>query len=338
MSGEREPACYDVHGVMTVRTNTRIVPALPRCLRVKTANPTLDVVRTPHLDPPPEARVQARMGSPGTCDLGEGEVFYEVHLPLLSYLGFDETWRFCVKGLADEKTTFRTAVPFYRLKPIGSRVTELLSRCVYLFLNLHLWRRGYALFHASAVARGDEAFVFSGYIGSGKTSTSLALMEGVCDRYLADDATLVDGEGSAYCWPEAYKPHAEHPRFPLFRFLRRDPHRTGLPDYPIQRKARARALFFVEAGSDEAIEIDKDEALRRALLVNADEISRFWNSPAAQIVNQYAYFYPEFDLGHLWEEHATVTASFVDALDRCFVLRSDSPRFPAAVRAIEALA
>jgi len=325
----RAPESYDIHGVLRLRTDARIVPEIPRDFRVTSVTPDLEILQVEAMDRPPMEGVRASLGHPRTCDLGGGEVFYELPMPLLAYLGVSMGWRLRVRGLADRETRITTAMPLIRFKPVEARITELLSRISYMVLGLKLWSKGYALCHASAVARGDDAYLFFGYIGSGKTTVSLALLDSACDASLSDDSTLIDGGGRAYAWPEYHPAHSGGQGLPALRYVRRNQHATYTPKFPVRKSAKARAVLFLEEGPDAIMEIDREEATRRALLVNADEISRFWNSPAAQILNQYSYFYPELDLGRRLLDHASILGSFMDHVNSFYVVRSSSPTYDA---------
>jgi len=327
VSEVRDTTAYDLHGALTLRTNTRIVPEIPEYLRAETADPDLDLIRLDEMEVPKPDAIRSMIGQRSVCDLGGGEVFYQLPLPLLAYLGVSGNWAFRVRGLAETKTAIETALPYVRLKPVESRVTELLSKVVYLVLNLKLWRRGYALCHASSVARGESAFLFFGYIGSGKTTASLGLMDSVCDGYLSDDVTLVHRDGRVFCWPEYHPAHGEGISVPGLRYLRKRQHSMVVPEFPIRHTANARYLFFLESGGNRVREIDLDEAARRVLLINADELSRHWNSPGSQIVNQYAYFYPGLDLGQAFREFAGIVDSMVRRTERAFVVQSNSPKY-----------
>ena len=334
MSETRAPVSYNLHDVVRVRTNVRIVPEFPGYLRVDAVDPDLEVVRAEGLSRPDPETVRAGIGSPSTCDLGDGRVFYEFPMPLLHYLGVSENWKFYVEGLTKPQTKITTAFPSFNPKPVAARATELLSRITYFVLGMKLWEKGHALCHASALAKGDDAYLFFGYIGSGKTTVSRALMGSVCDSYLSDDTSLVDRQGNILCWPEAHAAHGEGGGMPLLRYVKRRSHVTFLPDFPIRRRARARGIYFLERGRDEIKEIDLDEAARRTTLINLDEMSRYWNSPASQIVNQYAYFYPELDLGRLSETYASIVAGFVGKAEKAYVLRTRGPTFESLKRLI----
>lgn len=318
---------FNIHDLLRVRTNVRLVPRLPNYFRVDSVDPNLELNSVNTLEPPDPGRVKSAVGYPRTCDLGEGEVYYECPIPFVHYFGVSTRWRFLVRGLADEHTRITTDFPFGRLRPIGIRLTDLLSRIAYAIMTIKLAHAGRALCHASAIARADEAYLFFAYGGTGKTTVTQFLMGTGCDGYLSDDYTVIDRHGRAYCWPEYYPPHSTEKGTPGLRYLLGRYRKTATPAFRIQKDARAKTIFFLEHGPDGVLPIDGEEAVRRILLLNMEEMSRFWNSPVAQILSQYAYFYPNLNMARLAEEYRSCIEAFVGSVASSYVLRSSSPTF-----------
>jgi hypothetical protein len=63
-------------------------------------------------------------------------------------------------------------------------------------------QRGLTFLHASSVAEGGRAFVLSGWGGTGKTNTLLALLEEGA-TYLGDDLSVIDREGHVHPFPRS---------------------------------------------------------------------------------------------------------------------------------------
>jgi len=335
MSGRQPMRTYDIHGALSVRTNVRLSPSIPSYLEAEVSDPGLVVEWMDRLETPSEDRVVSAIGHPPTRDLGDGDVFYEVPLPLLHYLGVRGSWPFLLRGLLRDRTEILTATPFFHPRPIESRVADLLSRVAYLVLSLKLLRKGIVLGHAAAVAREDDVFLFFGYVGSGKTTIVLDLLDSVCDGYLSDDYALMRRDGEVLAWPEYHPPHSEDAGMPGLRYMRGRYRETSQASFPIRKAGRVRAVYFLERGPEAIVPISRSEAARRAALVNIDELSRFWNSPGAQLVGQYAYFYPELDVGAFMAEYAACLTGFLGAAD-AFILRSPS-RYENARGALERL-
>ncbi len=322
-----DAASFNIHDALNVRTNVPIVPKLPEHFRVASVNPDLEVVSVPELTRPPEDSVRSTIGHPGTCDLGGGEVYYECPAPFLQYLSEKAAWRFLVRGLGDRETRITTAFPRFSVGPIGSRLRDLLSRIVYVAITMKLARKGVALCHASAVAKGDDACVIFGYGGTGKTTLTAALMRSVCDGYLSDDYSLVDKQGRVYCWPEYYPPHTEVSGSPGLRYVLGQYRSTREAPFPIRKRATVNTILFLERGPDGVEELDADGSARRLVLLNMEELWRLWNSPVSQILGQYSYFYPSLDLAEILREYTALTASFASRAPHAFVVRSRGASF-----------
>jgi len=330
-------AQFNIHDILRVRTNVRIAPRIPAWFRVDSVEPNFELVGVQGMERPDAGRIKAAIGYPRTCDLGDGEVFYEFHLPFLHYLGVSETWKLRVTGLTDDRTRITSTLPFFAFGPMRARLTDLLSRIAYTLLGIRLARAGYALCHASAVSKGDTAYLFFAYGGTGKTTLTRSLMNTHCDGYMSDDYALVDARGRAYCWPEYTAPHSSERGTAGLRYVLGHYRETSAAPYPVRKDAQVAAIFFLEHGADEVVEIAADEAARRAVLLNMEEVWRLWNSPAAQVVSQYAYFYPELDMGGLMDAYGSCVTSFVRHAPRAYVVRSNQAGFPGARDTIDRL-
>jgi dolichol-phosphate mannosyltransferase len=62
--------------------------------------------------------------------------------------------------------------------------------------------RGYALVHAACLAAGDSAFLVTARTDTGKTTTSLRLLDSNDYAFLSDDLTLVTPEGHVLTYPK----------------------------------------------------------------------------------------------------------------------------------------
>ena len=72
--------------------------------------------------------------------------------------------------------------------------------------------KGYALVHAACFADGDQAFMLTARTDTGKTTTTLKLLDHFPYSFLSDDLTIVcpDGRVLAYPKPLTISRHTVH--------------------------------------------------------------------------------------------------------------------------------
>lgn len=69
-------------------------------------------------------------------------------------------------------------------------------------LHLKLLQQDHILFHAGGVDFNGSGFLIPGLGSTGKTYTTLSLIDGEQYRYLSDDLTILGADGSAYSYPQ----------------------------------------------------------------------------------------------------------------------------------------
>jgi dolichol-phosphate mannosyltransferase len=162
------PYGYDIHGIVTVLSDARL--------------PELERFRVGALAGEPDLRV--RLGR--VAANGDG--------PAIRYregrLGFGLSIRL---GAPIEAT----ASPL-----VGRSPHVLYTNVVEPILRWTFAERGYALVHAACLAEGDKAFLVTARTDTGKTTTSLRLLDGEAYSFLSDDLTLVTPEGRALTYPK----------------------------------------------------------------------------------------------------------------------------------------
>lgn len=324
---------YNIHDLVRVRTNVDDFD-FPNYFLVKTARPNFEIRLVDRIDLPPVD--DARRVGFATFELGNGELLHECDVPLLYLAGSKHRWRTLVRGLDRDPTTIATAVPFFRAVPIRAKAVQMLSRMVRLVMTLKLLGRGFAPFHASSVANDGDALLFFGYGWTGK-STVVGEMVRAGLHFMSDDYSIVDGKGRVYCYPDWHDPHASRLEMPILKYLRVTTagfRRARDRISRVVKEADVHSISFLEKGPDEVVEIDRDEAARRISLINLEELSKLWNSPLSQIVSQYSYFYPNFNLGRLAERYKSIAMSLADRAEHCNVIRSQSPRFDVVKRLV----
>ena len=162
------PCSYDIHGIVTVMSDARL--------------PELERFRIGELIAEPDVRV--RLGKPA---LTGADVRYREGI---GRLGFAVSIR-----LGDQIEA--TAAPFLRWSP-----HVLYTNIVEPILRWRFAERGYALVHGACLAAGEDAFLVTAKTDTGKTTTSLRLLDQRSYSFLSDDLTLVSPEGRVLTYPK----------------------------------------------------------------------------------------------------------------------------------------
>lgn len=323
MNDEHDWISYDIHGLVRVRTNLPL-PAIPDYFRVESVTPDLEIRLVDSLPRPSGEPVQREVGHTA-YDLGGGAVLFETDTPIIALLGSKGKWRCLLEGMTEARTRIAMEVPFFRFPPVRYKVIQMVSRFLLFLLTLRMVERGYAMCHATGVAKDGRAVLFFGYSGTGKSTVAAKLMESGY-AFLADDYLLGAPDGTVYCYPDFHKPRPQRVKLPLVKYL-------GLmrpfprPALRVQERARVGPVFFLERGSDAVADLDRSEALRRIALLNLEEISKYWHTPMTGVLNHYAYFYPRFDFPSLTQEYYSLLDRFLSHVEHFVDFRSSSPAF-----------
>ena len=314
---------FNIHDVIRLRTNLWFAN-LPEYFRVDSVEPNLTFERVDRLTP-------STMGTPKRTigytayELENERLFFESPDPVMSALGMKAKWKVLMSGLLGDSTRIVTAVPYYAFKPVRLGARQMLSKLARAVFLIKLIRRGFAVCHATAMAAGNDADLFFGFSGSGKSTIAATLM----DRgysFLADDFAIVDPSGRIYCYPDWHEPYTERSGLSAGIRLVQSPSHS-VKGLRIRDRAVVRSIVLVERGPDEVVVLDEAEAIRRIMLLNMAEDSRLWNSPASLVLNHYSYFFPEFDLEAMITTHRESVHAFVKRAKRFVILRSSSPTF-----------
>ena len=166
---DSSPHGYDVHGIVTLESDVRL--------------PELERFRVGELIGEPDIRV--RVGDGRT---GGGDAIHYREGP--GRLGFAVT-----VAIGDQIEA--TASPLLRRSPhvLYTNVVEPILRWTFA-------ARGYALVHAACVAAGEHAFLVTARTDTGKTTTSLRMLEEHPYSFLSDDLTLVTPDGRVLTYPK----------------------------------------------------------------------------------------------------------------------------------------
>jgi glycosyltransferase involved in cell wall biosynthesis len=163
---EPRPYSYDIHGIVSVLSDARL--------------PELERFRIGTLSGRPDLRV--RLG--GLESNGATAIRYREALGFGVAISFGEPIE-------------ATASPL-----LGHSPHVLYTNIVEPILRWTFAERGYALVHAACLAAGDRAFLVTARTDTGKTTTSLRMLDREPYSFLSDDLTLLSPEGRVLTYPK----------------------------------------------------------------------------------------------------------------------------------------
>jgi dolichol-phosphate mannosyltransferase len=167
------PYSYDIHGIVSVLSDARL--------------PELERFRVGQLAADPDIRV--RVGRVSTNGDGPGA-------PPIRYREGPGRFGFGVEiqvGMPIEATASAL---------VGRSPHVLYTNVVEPILRWTFADRGYALVHAACLADGEQAFLVTARTDTGKTTTSLRLLDSEAYSFLSDDLTLVCPDGRVLPYPK----------------------------------------------------------------------------------------------------------------------------------------
>ena len=174
------PYSYDIHGIVSVMSDARL--------------PELERFRVGGLAGDPDIRVRlGRISANGNgpSPNGDGPV-----TPAIRYREGPGRLGFGVEIHLGEPIE-ATASPL-----VGRSPHVLYTNVVEPILRWTFAERGYALVHAACLADGEEAFLVTARTDTGKTTTSLRLLDSEPYSFLSDDLTLVAPDGRVLPYPK----------------------------------------------------------------------------------------------------------------------------------------
>ncbi|MEA2527892.1 MAG: hypothetical protein QOF01_586 [Thermomicrobiales bacterium] len=299
---------YDIHGLVTVQSETRL--------------PELEAFRVANLREAPTIRV--RHGKPFALNGAARRVHYDDGLGSL---------RFTI-DVAFADTIDVAASPLLASSPhvLYTNVVEPILRWTFV-------EKGFALVHGACVAWGDDAYLITARTDTGKTTTILRLLDNEPGwRFLSDDLTLLAPDGRVLMYPKplTISRHTvssvraaaltRRERMTLgiqSRLHSRSGRRFGLllartrlpmattnavtqlfvppPKYDVRRlipgaslirEARLAGMIVIERGDDGEIELDQDSALE-ILMSNCEDAFGF---PPYSTIREFLYLTGRGDL------------------------------------------
>ncbi|MCW3004892.1 MAG: Undecaprenyl-phosphate mannosyltransferase [Conexibacter sp.] len=171
---------YDVHGLISVESPVAL-PELERFLVDELVAPPTIVV---HVG-------SRRHGTPAVHSGGETPPPTRFrYTEVLGPLGFE----------VDLEIGQRVGIRASRL--LGRSPHVLYTNVVEPIIRWKLAEAGYALVHAACIANGDRATLITAQTDTGKTTTSLKLLDRRPYRFLSDDLTLLCPDGRVLTYPK----------------------------------------------------------------------------------------------------------------------------------------
>lgn len=209
-------------------------------------------------------------------------------------------------------------------------------------LHLKLLQQDHILFHAGGVDFNGSGFLIPGLGSTGKTYTTLSLIDGEQYRYLSDDLVILGSDGSAYSYPQptgtgpytiendALADELDQSRLkerladiPIFSILfGRYPwlyksRETSVPAEMICNETEVERLFLITGDGDEGVtDVDADVIIHKLLTQHFDT-NKLLNN---HILNCYS-FLTGYELVDQFERTKSVLRQALSDVD-CYELTS----------------
>ena len=222
---EVESYSYDIHGIVTVTSEVRL-PELQRFLTPEAfSRPTIRVRigqvhshqngQVPAQQAPPKASTNG--GTPHRNGSSNGhDPAAALGWPGVAPVGKQRSIRYS-EGFAGMGFGVEIHQIGERMDVVGSPLLQrsphvLYTNVVEPILRWTFAAKGYALVHAACFADGDHGFMLTARTDTGKTTTTLKLLDHYPYSFLSDDLTIVcpDGRVLAYPKPLTISRHTVH--------------------------------------------------------------------------------------------------------------------------------
>ena len=216
-------------------------------------------------------------------------------------------------------------------------------------LQLHLLDKGYSFLHAGAVTSGDDLVLLPAIGTTGKTYTTISLINGESRYILSDDRVIVSEDGTVYNYPmvvntgpytldnEAVPELSVNPRIssyladiPFFsilfgKFFWLYPSKSAkIPDRVLIEKGTPTHAFTFSAGdSDTPTPIDRDEMVRRCMIQHYDTFNPF----SSYLLN-YSTFLLDYDLTGAIERARSIIDSALEEVECYDIENGDKSEYP----------
>jgi len=220
------------------------------------------------------------------------------------------------------KTELNATRGYVRLRPFMTLIESI--------TGFKLLTKNHALGHSSCVSKDGEGYLICAWHGTGKTMVTLKLVKERGLNFLSDDLTIINDSGQAYCFPKDVKLSLAHTKefkvsekvklkllfgelvthIPVVRGRLEIAHATPITkvieNSKIEKQCKiCKVIMLQQAESEEIVEIDTDEVVKRLMLQNEWE-RIFW---VARLFIPYAYCDQKFDLQKLRKKEREILQS-----------------------------
>jgi len=224
-----------------------------------------------------------------------------------------------------------------------------IHKLVQELLQLHLLDNGYSFLHAGAVTVDDKLVLLPAIGTTGKTYTSLSLIDGESRNILSDDRVIVSNDGTVYSYPnvvntgpyilenEAIPELSVNPRIssyladiPIFsilfgKFYWIYPSKSAeIPDRVLVDSGTPTHAFTFSAGDAETPKpISREEMVRRGMIQHYDTFNPFSN----YLLN-YSTFLLDYDLTNAISDAREIISSALEGVDCYDIENGDKSEYP----------
>ena len=269
---------YDIHGLVTVETDIELnIPDTFITDRID-SSPDIRIVRDDINVTVPRARMKQRK---------DYRYYRDGDAVVIDY------------GLMDLVVTISSISDTFNVKFSKKYERANLNHLQGIWeiaLHLKLLQQDHILFHAGGVDFNGSGFLIPGLGSTGKTYTTLSLIDGEKYGYLSDDLTILGADGSAYSYPQptgtgpytiendALADELDHSPLkerladiPIFSILfGRYPwlyksRETSVPAEMVCNKTEIERLFLITGdGDDGVVETDLDDIIDKLVMQHFD--------------------------------------------------------------------
>lgn len=233
---------------------------------------------------------------------------------LLHKYSFIKPCELLLENLEDKtKLTFTD----YYEKLVG---TKDLIKCI---INIKLLQENIVKIHGSCVELNGKGVIMAGWDQSGKSFTSIRMMEEEGANFLSDDTTLID-EKYAYSFP--YNPKKFKGEKRSFKIFDRIPYlnrTTGMyetiePKSVVDR-TKIKNLFIIKKGKEKVLKLSKEESLKAVMTLNL-YVSNVFDKKS--VILAYSHF-NNYDINSLLEKRIRVMKKFLKNV-KCYEIRTEN--------------
>jgi len=315
---------YSIHDLVTIKSNTGIpIPNYFSCPPI--SDPDLTVTQCDMVYDVPRSSKKKRK---------DYAVWKEGDALIIDYESLD--LKISLSDLKG-KTKIQVSDGFV------NRSKKHLNTLVGLIIQLKLLEKGCTFLHSGCLTHNDGAILLPAMGSTGKTFTTLSLIDGENHLFLSDDLAIINTNGDVFSYPgkigtgpyvlknDAVPELSVNPifssklaRIPLislifgkFPWLYKSKN-LEMPPHLISRSSTCSYLFLIVGGSEnKAVSIPNSRAISQAMNQHLDTHNLF----GSFILNYYAYFFA-YDLSQKLETMREILITGLSST-KCFEIRSN---------------